>query len=271
MRPIVPTKPLRANVLGAGVHAVNMQSAAEYLEACVASGLKGYVCVTGVHGVTESVRSSRFRAALDNALLVVPDGMPTVWVGRSQRHLSMQRVFGPDLMLELCARSLKNGYTHFFYGGKAGIAEELKRNFETWYPGIRILGALTPPFRSLTHKEEAELSAHVGKLKPDILWVGLSTPKQEMFMVEAIEHLDCKLMIGVGAAFDFHTGRIKDAPTWIKEAGLQWFHRLCQEPRRLWKRYLINNAVFVWHLIFQIAGSKRYSLRSEVNTADSVR
>jgi N-acetylglucosaminyldiphosphoundecaprenol N-acetyl-beta-D-mannosaminyltransferase len=264
MRPKVLTKPPRANILGTGIHAVNLETTVEYLDACIASGKKGYVCVTGVHGVMEALRSRSFRAALDRALLVTPDGMPTVWIGRSQKYSSMQRVFGPDLMRAVCAQSVKSGHTHFFYGGKPGVAEELKSNFERWCPSIRIVGTGTPPFRPLTLKEQSDLIDQVAGVKPDIIWVGLSTPKQEMFMVETIKHLECKVMIGVGAAFDFHTGRTKDAPEWIKRAGLQWLHRLCQEPRRLWKRYLVNNAAFLGHLALQVTGSKRYELTSEL-------
>ena len=263
MQPKLVTKPPCANVLGTGVHAVNLDTAVEYLNLCMASSIKGYVCVTGVHGVMEGLRSRSFRRALDGALLVTPDGMPTVWIGKVQKHSAMQRVFGPDLMRAVCARSVQSGTTHLFYGGKPGVAEDLKSNFERWYPGIRIVGALSPPFRPLTQEEESDLFRHVGRLKPDIVWVGLSTPKQELFMVEAIQRLECKLMIGVGAAFDFHTGRAKDAPEWIKGAGLQWLHRLCQEPGRLWRRYLINNAAFLWHLTLQLTGTRSYKLNSE--------
>jgi N-acetylglucosaminyldiphosphoundecaprenol N-acetyl-beta-D-mannosaminyltransferase len=264
MQLTTPIRPSRANILGTGVHAVNLDSAVDYVDACLACDKKGYVCVTGVHGVMEALRSRTFRAAVNGALLVTPDGMPTVWIGRSQGHMSMRRVFGPDFMRAVCARSVRNGHTHFLYGGKPGVAEELKSNCEKWFPGIRILGTFTPPFRPLTVQEQSDLSNRVAKLKPDIIWIGLSTPKQEMFMVEMIDRLDCKLMIGVGAAFDFHTGRAQDAPAWIKEAGLQWLHRLCQEPARLWKRYLVNNSSFIWHLGLTIAGVKRYELAPEI-------
>jgi len=263
-QPRVLTKPPRANILGTGVHAVNIGTAIEYLGECLAMGTKGYVCVTGVHGVMEALRNRCFRAALDGALLVTPDGMPTVWIGRSQKYSSMRRVFGPDLMRKLCEQSVRHGHTHFFYGGKPGVAEDLKRNFELWYPGIRIVGTLTPPFRPLTLEEESDFFDNVARLKPDIIWIGLSTPKQEMFMVETIKRLDCKLMIGVGAAFDFHTGHTKDAPEWIKAAGLQWLHRLCQEPGRLWKRYLVNNSAFLWHFALQATGLKCYELEPEI-------
>src|SRR5437763_1618359 len=150
-------RPPRANVMGVGVHALNMQSAVEFVEASVSSGSRGYVCVTGVHGVMEAQRSAEFRRILDEALLVMPDGTPTVWVGRLQKHDQMKRVFGPDFMEKTCARSVRNGHTHFLYGGKPGIVGELRQKLERRFPGIRIVGTFTPPFRTLNHQEQTDL------------------------------------------------------------------------------------------------------------------
>jgi len=250
----------RANVLGVGVHAVNLPLAAEMLETAVESGYGGYVCVTGIHGVMEAQRNPQFKTILDNAMLVVPDGVPTVWVGRWEGYKSMGRVFGPDLMLEVCRRSVSSGHSHFLYGGKLGIAEELQANLERRFTGIRIAGTYTPPFRRLSPAEMTDLQNRVSLVAPDIIWVGLSTPKQEQFMFENIRSLNCKVMVGVGAAFDIHTGHVNDAPNWIKNAGLQWLHRLCQEPSRLWKRYLFNNSEFLIRIALQFAGVKRYEL-----------
>lgn len=267
-----PTRPPRANVLGVGVHALDMRTAVEFVESSISRGLKGYVCVTGVHGVMEAQRSAEFRKILDRALLVTPDGTPTVWVGRLQKHRRMGRVFGPDFMRNVCGSSVKNGYTHFLYGGKPGVAEELREKLEQWFPGIRVAGTFTPPFRPLNYQEQGELEETIAKLAPDIIWVGLSTPKQERFMAGTIDRVSCKLMIGVGAAFDIHTGKLKDAPGWVKNWGLQWLHRLYQEPSRLWKRYLINNSAFLWHLVLQVSGLRRYELSREsisINPAQS--
>jgi N-acetylglucosaminyldiphosphoundecaprenol N-acetyl-beta-D-mannosaminyltransferase len=258
----------RANVLGVGVHAVNLPLAAEMLEAAVESGRGGYVCVTGVHGIMEAQRNARFKKILDDAMLVVPDGVPTVWVGRWEGFKNMGRVFGPDLMLEYCRRSLASRQTHFLYGGKPGIAEALRENLERRFPGIRIVGTYTPPFRPLSESEKAELQERLSALAPDVLWVGLSTPKQEVFMSENIGSLNCKVMVGVGAAFDIHTGHLKDAPQWMKTAGLQWLHRLCQEPSRLWKRYLFNNSAFLLRIALQFTGIKRYELTQRVVIGD---
>jgi N-acetylglucosaminyldiphosphoundecaprenol N-acetyl-beta-D-mannosaminyltransferase len=258
----------RANVLGVGVHAVNLEQAVSVIERAAQSDSRGYVCVTGVHGVMEAQRNAKFKAALDAALLVVPDGVPTVWIGRWQGNGRMGRVFGPDLMRELCRRSPSTGLTHFLYGGKPGIAEELKTNLEKWFPGIQIAGTYTPPFRPLSPTEKSELQQELVRTRPDIFWIGLSTPKQEQFMAENFGTLDCRVMIGVGAAFDIHTGHVQDAPGWIKSAGLQWLHRLCQEPSRLWKRYLVNNSVFVYRTLLQFTGLKRYELASREMAGD---
>lgn len=258
----------RANVLGVGVHAVNLRLAASLIDQAVSEGRKGYVCVTGVHGVMEAQRNLRFKETLDRAMLVVPDGVPTVWIGRWEGFRDMSRVFGPDLMREVCRQSVLTGRTHFLYGGRPGIAEELKRNLEKWYPGVRIAGTYTPPFQPLSADEEAELHQMFVELAPDIVWIGLSTPKQEQFMAEYLGSLNCKVMIGVGAAFDILSGNTKDAPEWIKSAGLQWFHRLFQEPSRLWKRYLVNNSSFLIQATLQFTGIKRYELAAREMASD---
>lgn len=261
--------PPRANVLGVGVHAINLDQALEILDASITSGRKGYVCVTGVHGVMEAQRNREFRSILDQALLVTPDGMPTVWVGRLQGHERMRRVFGPDLMLEVCRRSVTSGHTHFLCGGKPGVAEQLGAVLRQRFPGLRVVGTYTPPFGALSPEEESHLIAAISQVRPSIVWVGMSTPRQESFMSRYIPCLETKLMIGVGAAFDMHTGKIKDAPYWIKQAGLQWVHRLSQEPSRLWKRYLVNNSGFVMKLAFQMCGARRYKLGSRYSQSSS--
>jgi N-acetylglucosaminyldiphosphoundecaprenol N-acetyl-beta-D-mannosaminyltransferase len=250
----------RVNVLGVGVHAVNMEQAVNFLLESVARRDKGYVCVTGVHGVMEAQSNPRFRHVLNSSLLTTPDGMPTVWVGKTGGHKDMGRVFGPDLMLNVCRESVGRGFAHFLYGGAPGVAEQLKQNLEARFPGIRIVGIYTPPFRPLSMQEHFELVQQVNSLKPDIVWVGLSTPKQERFMAEYIDCLDTHLMLGVGAAFDLHTGRMKDSPEWVKNAGMQWAHRLVQDPRRLWKRYLVNNPKFLMAITAQLLGMRHYDL-----------
>jgi N-acetylglucosaminyldiphosphoundecaprenol N-acetyl-beta-D-mannosaminyltransferase len=250
----------RANVLGVGVHAIDMDEAVRRSEQLLAAGGKGYVCVTGVHGVMESQRDAELRTILNQAFLCVPDGMPTVWVGRTQGHRQMQRVYGPDFMMEMCRRSRHGGYRHFLYGGAPGVAEQLRARLELRMPWLRIVGTYTPPYGPLSAEQEAELFAAVEQSKPDILWVGLSTPKQERFMAKYCGQLDLKLMVGVGAAFDLHAGLRSDAPEWMKRSGLQWLHRLAQEPRRLGPRYLRHNPRFAWAICKQLARNRTTTL-----------
>jgi N-acetylglucosaminyldiphosphoundecaprenol N-acetyl-beta-D-mannosaminyltransferase len=248
----------RADVLGIGVHAVDMERAVAAIEHAVAKRLRAYVCVTGMHGVMEAQRDSALRETLNRAYLNVPDGMPTVWVGKLQGHRSMRRVFGPELMAEVCRVSAECGYRQFFYGGGPGVAQELAAALQARFPRLTVCGSETPPFRPLDDREAAELHARVRDLRPDILWVGLSTPKQERFMAEQSARLDVGVVIGVGAAFDYHTGRLRDAPDWVKHSGLQWAHRVWQEPRRLWRRYAYNIPAFLFLLFLQLSGIRRF-------------
>ncbi len=250
----------QANVLGVGIDEVCLIRATRLITEAVSNQRKGYVSVTGVHGIMEARRHPEFKSILNRSFLVVPDGMPTVWVGRLQGLKEISRVYGPDLMLKVCERSVELGQTHFLYGGTPGVAEELRAFLVNRYPGIRVVGTYTPPFRALTEDEEQQLAQTVSDCAPDIFWVGLSTPKQERFMATHLSKLQIKVMIGVGAAFDIHTGRTKDAPTWMKQAGLQWCHRLLQEPGRLWKRYLVNNPAFLFWITMQFAGLRRFAV-----------
>jgi len=240
-------------ILGTNMSVVNMEEALARTESLIEQRGKGYLCVTGVHGIMEAQANPEFQQILNSSFLTVPDGMPTVWIGRLYGYGSMSRVYGPDFMLELCERSQKKGYRHFLYGGSQGVAEELGQTLVARFPLLQVVGTYTPPFRPLTTEESADLRGQVAAAKPDIIWIGLSTPKQERFMHATLALLDTHVMAGVGAAFDIHTGRIQDAPAWMKQSGLQWLHRLMQEPRRLGRRYLINNPLFMvkvsWQLI----------------------
>jgi len=246
------------NVLGVNVSTLNLDRAVAEVTKALETRQKGYICVTGVHGVSEARLDAGFRRVLNRAFLNTPDGMPMVWMGRLQGHRHMGRVYGPDLMLRLCQLSQSRGFTHFFYGGGPGVAEELKRRLEARFPGLKTVGTYTPPFRPLTSEEEAALMRLVNQAKPDLFWVGLSTPKQEKFMAQYWQKLEATLFVGVGAAFDFHAGRTRQAPRWMQRSGLEWLFRLCCEPRRLWKRYLKNNPLFVLRALAQLSGLKRY-------------
>jgi N-acetylglucosaminyldiphosphoundecaprenol N-acetyl-beta-D-mannosaminyltransferase len=250
----------RVNVLGVGISALNLPSALAEIAEAIRTRRKGYICVTGVHGVMEAQSDETFRGILNNAFLCTPDGMPMVWVGKIQGHREMSRVYGPDLMLDVCAWSEMNPCRHFFFGGAPGVAELLAEKLKARFPKIQIAGTFTPPFRPLNPAEEAELREKIRAAQADIVWVGLSTPKQEKFMAEYLPKLDATLMLGVGAAFDFLSDRVKQAPRWIQRSGLEWFYRLCSEPQRLAGRYFKNNPVFVAKIAAQLSGLKKYTL-----------
>lgn len=251
----------KVNALGVGVSVLDQGRAREFLFEAARQGRRGYVAVTGVHGVSEAQKDRTLREILNRALLCTPDGMPMVWMGRLQGKHSIRRVYGPDLMLNLCEHSRPENFSHFFYGGAPGVADELAHKLQERFPGLKIAGTFTPPFRRLNDVELAELQRRVGETHPDFFWVGLSTPKQERFMAEHLSILpEVKIFIGVGAAFDLLTGRVRQAPLWMQRTGLEWLFRLVQEPRRLGKRYLVNNPLFVIQAACQLLSLRKYNL-----------
>jgi len=250
----------RVNVLGVGISPLNLPLAVAAIRKAIETRVKGYICVTGVHGVSEAQENPEFRAILNDAFLNTPDGMPMVWMGRLKGHREMSRVYGPDLLLEICRISGQTKWRHFFYGGAPGVADQLAASLVQRYPELTVAGTYTPPFRPLTEEEKEDLRARVANAKPDIIWVGLSTPKQEAFMAEALPWLDTTLMVGVGAAFDLLSGRVRQAPRWIQRSGFEWLYRTLQEPRRLWKRYFKNNPLFIGRLFLQMTRLRGYPL-----------
>ena len=218
----------------------------------VAEGRQGYVTVTGVHGVSECQHDVELRRIHNESLLSTPDGVPLTWMGRLQgkRPDEMQRVYGPDLMLQVLERGQAQGLRHYLYGGDEGVAPLLAEKLTARFPAVQIVGLYTPPFRPLMEDEQEQFVTELRTLEPHCVWVGLSTPKQERFMADLLSRHAAELpaplvLLGVGAAFDFHAGLKPQAPAWMQRAGLEWFFRLQQEPRRLWRRYLKNNPAFV--------------------------
>lgn len=245
-------------IQGVRVSAIDPELASEIIHRAIAAGERGYVCVQNVHGINQAHSQPGLKKVFNRALLLTPDGVPLVWLGRLAGDPTIRRVYGPDLMLRICKEGVPRGYRHFLYGGKPGVARKLQASLEEKFPGIRIVGSFTPPFRPLNKDEESELRRQVSEAKPDITWVGLSTPKQDYFMADHIEKLDTTLMFGVGAAFDFHTGLVPQAPTWMRDCGLEWLFRLLAEPKRLWKRYLYGNPVFLFRAACELAGIGHY-------------
>ena len=246
--------PSRFDVLRVGVSAINMDLALEEIGRWIAESRPSYTCVTGVHGVMESFHDPQLRAIHNNASMVTPDGMPLVWLGKLAGHRHMDRVYGPDLMLEVCRRSVNTGWKHFLYGGGDGVAELLGERLCQRFPGLQVVGTHCPPFRPLTEEEDAEVVEQIAQSEADIVWVGLSTPKQERWMDQHIGRIRAPVMIGVGAAFDFHAGLKTQAPYWMQRGGLEWLYRMATEPRRLGKRYAINNPLFLAYLLLDKVG-----------------
>ena len=247
----------RVNVLGVGISALNIPLALQAIDQAVRDQRKGYICVTGVHGVMESQRSPELQRIHNASFLTTPDGMPMVWMGRLRGARQMSRVYGPDLMLAVMEVSAERGYQHFFYGGTNGLAGELRAKLTQRFPGLQVVGTYEPPFRPLNEIEERELQTQVSACRPDIMWVGISTPKQERFVAEYLPKLDVTLMVAVGAAFNFHAGRVREAPRWVRHSGLQWLYRCLREPR-LWRRYGIIVPSFLFQATLQLAGLKKY-------------
>ena len=254
--------PQRVNVLGVGVSAITMADALATMDRWIATGVRRYVCVTGVHGVMESQADPSLRDIHNRAGLVTPDGMPLVWLSRLRGHQHVERVYGPDLMLACCEASIKKGYRHFLYGGGPGVAERLATRLHERFADLQIVGMWSPPFRDLTATEEEAMIDRIASSRPDIVWVGLSTPKQERWMARYVGRLPVPVLIGVGAAFDMHAGLKRQAPRWMQRSGLEWLFRLVTEPRRLWRRYLLNNPRFICRLMLQSSGVIRYDLRA---------
>lgn len=211
----------------------------------IGKGRQHYVCVTGVHGVMESQRDPALMEIHNRSGLTVPDGMPLVWAGWAAGAPWMDRVYGPDLMLAVCERAVEEGWTSYLFGGKEGVADLLAERFQERFPGLQIVGTHSPPFRSPTPQEDEAALAAINTANPDIVWVGLSTPKQERWMADHIDRLDARVLVGVGAAFDFHAGLVPQAPRFLHRTGLEWAYRLVQEPRRLGPRYLRSHPRFV--------------------------
>lgn len=253
---LIPRR-LTFNVLGVRVDGVQIPDVVAQMDHWISEQKKGrFIAVTGMHGVMEAQRDPALKNILNAADLVVSDGMPLVWLGRWRGIAMRRRVYGPELMEAFC-RETGPRYRHFLYGGAPGVpellAQVLQQRFET-----HIVGTFSPPFGSLTAEKAEEIRALIRAAAPDVLWVGLSTPKQERFMFEVREKLEVPVMLGVGAAFDFHTGRVKQAPSWMQEHGLEWFFRLYQEPRRLWRRYLLLGPRFVWNVAIELMGWKKF-------------
>jgi N-acetylglucosaminyldiphosphoundecaprenol N-acetyl-beta-D-mannosaminyltransferase len=246
---VPPTLIPRVDVLGVGISAIDMAQAVAEITRWVNNRESHYVCVTGVHGVMEARRDPELRRIHNASGLTTPDGMPMVWAGHRAGAAHMRRVYGPDLMLAVCEVAAERGWSSFFYGGGPGVPELLAERLSVRFSGLRVVGTCSPPFRPLTPDEDQMVVAQINHSAPDLVWVGLSTPKQERWMAAHAGRLDARALLGVGAAFDIHAGRLPQAPPWMQRSGLEWLYRLGREPKRLWRRYLHNNPRFVVEIL----------------------
>jgi len=231
-------------VLGVPVSVTNLELASNALHRWAEDEVGRFVCVRDVHGIMLAQSDPQFLAIHHSAAMVVPDGMPLVWIGRRLGY-GVDRTCGPDLMEHVLAASQSSGLRHFFWGGRAGVAQHLAQRFDERYPGLCIVGCHTPPFRPLTLDEIKSTAEMIETSKADVVWIGISTPRQEYLMQQLAAFVSCTL-VGVGAAFDFHVGAVARAPRWMQRSGLESVFRFLQEPRRLWRRYLVLAPRFVW-------------------------
>ena len=237
------------DVLGVHVGVLTPHRLVEEVRSMVEGDERGYVTFSGVHGVMESQRDASIKSIHNDAAIVCPDGMPLVWAGRRAGIAGGSRCYGPDCMLDVCALACERGWPIFLYGGKPGVAETLGRRLVERFPMLIVAGTHSPPFRSLTNDERRAEISLIDASGARLVFVGLSTPKQERWMSERTGVLAANVLFGVGAAFDFHSGLVRQAPRWMQRSGLDWVHRLFSEPRRLAKRYLVNNPAFIRRIL----------------------
>lgn len=234
-------------VLGIPLALTDYEQTLDWIEAKIEARQRGYVCVCNVHTVMAAREDPDLRAALHGSSLNVPDGQPLVWAINALGHSLTDRVYGPELMARACARAASSRQPRFYlYGGRnQGALVQLALNLRQQYDGVKIVGGYSPPHRPLTEEEQDAVVAEINSSRADVVWVGIGVPKQEKWMARLSAELEAPVLIGVGAAFDFHAGLVPQAPSWLQEAGLEWAYRLAQEPRRLWRRYLRYNPRFV--------------------------
>jgi N-acetylglucosaminyldiphosphoundecaprenol N-acetyl-beta-D-mannosaminyltransferase len=250
--------PPRAEVVGVPLAITDYENALDWMDAMVAERRRGYLCACNVHTVMASHEDAELHAALLSPYaLNVPDGQPLVWALNALGNSLHDRVYGPELMARALARATTNGHRFYLYGGRDQHAlAQLERELHRRFPGANIVGGYAPPFRPLTSEERQAIADEINALEVDVVWVGIGVPKQEKWMAEMRPYLQAPVLVGVGAAFDFHAGLVPQAPPLLQNAGLEWAYRLAQEPRRLWRRYLRYNPRFVGAFARQLAARR---------------
>ena len=257
-RPDAVPLPRTVDVLGVELSLTDYDEMLEWIDRTIAVRGRGYVCACNVHTVMASQEDPELRDAVRSAAINVPDGQPLVWAINALGHTLDDRVYGPELMARACARAADSGHRFYLYGGRnQGALVQLALNLRQRYPGLKIVGGYSPPHRPLTDEEQAAVAAEINHSRADVVWVGIGVPKQEKWMAAMRPRLEAPILLGVGAAFDFHAGLVPQAPPLLQNAGLEWAYRLAQEPSRLWRRYLRYNPKFVGAFARQLAAHRR--------------
>jgi N-acetylglucosaminyldiphosphoundecaprenol N-acetyl-beta-D-mannosaminyltransferase len=259
----------RVNIVGVGVMPLDLAQAVDTLDKWREEGRRDYVCCVSVHGLVTAQRDPAIRDAINRCGLATEDGMPLVWWSRRSGFKSAHRVCGSDLLDAMCALAVKRGHRHYFYGGSPAVVEKLVSRLTQRHPGLNIVGHHSPPFRPLTEEEDAADVAAINATNPDFVWIGLGMPKQEKWMVSHLGRINATALLGVGAAFDFHAGLKARAPAWMQRSGLEWLFRLASEPRRLARRYLIDNSIFLACAAQQLIGWKSYADEWKLQNAET--
>jgi len=244
------------DILGVNLSVINMDDARRVIVDLIRENKQGYVSVCPVSTIMACQKNERLRKIVNSANLVTPDGMPSVWIGKARGFKNIERVYGPDLMLSLCQISSQKGYRNYFYGATDEVLNALRDTLQERFPGLHICGQYAPPYRELTEEEDKKIIQHINNAAPDILWIGLGSPKQDIWIDEHRQELNVGVSLAVGAAFDFLSGTKPQAPRWMQKSGLEWFFRLCCEPRRLWRRYFVGNTMFIYLMIKDVFKKK---------------
>ena len=257
-----PIAPDEVSILGIPLAMTDYEATMDWMDATIAHGETGYICVAATHTVMVCDEDPELREAVLNSSLTVPDGQPLVWAMNAMGGDLEDRVYGPELMARYCERAATRGTRMYLYGGRnQGALVQLALNLRKRFPGVKIVGGYSPPFRDLSEEEEDAIVAEMNGSKADVIWVGVGAPKQEKWMAAMRDRLDAPVLVGVGAAFDFHAGLIPQAPEWMQSAGLEWLFRMAQEPRRLAPRYVRYNPRFITGFARQYA---RHRLMGDV-------
>jgi N-acetylglucosaminyldiphosphoundecaprenol N-acetyl-beta-D-mannosaminyltransferase len=260
--PVPRGLPSTVEILDIPLALTDYERTIEFVDAVVRARHQGYICVCNVHAVMASGEDPALRAALLGSTLNVPDGQPLVWAINALGHSLGGRVYGPELMWRACAHAARTDQRFYLYGGRnQGALVQLALNLRKAHPGVRIVGGYSPPHRALTDEEQMAVIDEINRSRADVVWAGIGVPKQEKWMAQVRPFLDAPLLIGVGAAFDFHAGLVPQAPMWLQEAGLEWAYRLAHEPRRLWRRYMRYNPRFMAAFAGQLSAHRRSTPR----------